>query len=107
MANINELDSPYLIADALFNDFELLQSCTITGFQKDKDGRLERRGEVILKILDNLDKSSNMQTGGDKRPRRKRVKPPNTIGGYVAQKIWKYKHEIIDSEPRTTIWRIQ
>lgn len=106
MVKINELENNYQIALAIFDDFELNQSCTIKGFEKGPNGRLEIRGENIIKLLEDMDARSNMCKNGN-RIRRKRVKPPNTVGGYVAQKIFKYHHDIIDSEPRTTIWRIQ
>lgn len=108
MENVNLLESPAMIALAIFHEFDNLQSCTITGFVQLDNGRLERKGDTVLRELEMLDSKHNYQPEKiDKRPRRKRYKPPNTIGGYVAQKIWKYRHEVVGNEPKTHIWRIQ
>lgn len=107
MLNLDEL-TPGEIAVILFRDFDVMQSMTIKGFVTDENRRIERKGQLVLDELEAMDsKAFNCTKKSDGRPRRKRVKPPNTIGGYVAQKIWKYKHDIIDQIPRTIIWRIQ
>lgn len=93
----------YEIADWLFSDeFILNQSCSVTGYFEITGGRLCAKGERVLEILEGLDLRRNCDKG-----RRKRVKLPNTVGGFVAQKIWKWKMKIVDQEPRYTIWRIQ
>lgn len=107
--NVNRITDITVIAMEIFHMFEINQSCTITGFVTIQGGRVETRGEHVLIELEKLD-SLHYTTGipgRDGRFRRKRVKPRNTVGGYVAQKMFKFKHEIIDQEARTTIWRIQ
>lgn len=106
MINLDEL-TPGEIAVILFRDFDVMQSMTVKGFITDENRRVERKGQLVLDELETLDSKYNYGNSETGKPRRKRVKPPNTIGGYVAQKIWKYKHDIIDQIPRTIIWRIQ
>lgn len=100
---LNDLESPFQIASIIFSEWEVNKSGTITGFITGPDGRLEKKGEAVLRELERIDSLSNV----NEHKRRKRVKPENTIGGYVAQKIWKYRHEVINNEPKTHIWRIQ
>lgn len=100
-------DNPVQIALKIFEDFELNQSCTITGhIVYEEERRVAFKGEVVLDELRKLDVYHNTDEGG-KKPRRKRVVLPDTIGGWVAQKIFKYKKVVLDGETRISIWRIQ
>lgn len=106
MKTIHQDMNIYEMAKIIFKEFELNQSCVIYGFIG--EGRdLKRKGEAVLEEVDRLDTAHNKADMGQGRMRRKRVVPQNTIGGYVAHKIWRFKHEIIDSNPKTSIWRIQ
>lgn len=102
-------DSIYEMARKIFNNFTIHQSCTIIGWiQDEKNKRAIPKGDLVIQELIEMDKKENCQTRpGDGRIRRKRVMLPDTIGGYVAQKIFQYKRNIVDSEPRISIWRIQ
>ena len=87
--------TPLEIAREIFHDFELNQSCTISGMIIDDHIEAVRaKGEIVCELLRQLDVEFNYsQAKGDKTPRRKRVMLPNTIGGFVAQKIFRYKSE--------------
>lgn len=107
-------DDNYLqIAHKIFYEFDVLQSCRIDGWLEitGLDGKIvgtKPKGEWVLEQLKILDDSENIAIRpGDGRKRRKRVVLPNTIGGYVAHKIFGFKEEIINAVPKISIWRIQ
>lgn len=93
------------IAYKIYQSFEIFQSCKVTGFIQD-GRRMEAKGELVLKEIDRLDRLDNVRKMGEKMT-RKRKKPPNTVGGYVAHKIFQWEKNIVDNEVRYTIWRIQ
>ena len=90
------------IAYGIFYDFEVNQSITVKGFDNEVPV-----GQKICEELERLDLKENYFIPPDGRPRRKRYKPDNTIGGFVAQKMFKWKREIRDKKMVYTIWRIQ
>lgn len=101
-------DSVQEIARKIFYGFELNQSCIVRGYVEDsKTEEVFSKGELVLKELERMDMLDNTYIASDKRPRRKRVKPPNTIGGFVAQKIFTYKQETRNSNVCISIWRTQ
>lgn len=98
---------PFSIAEHIYKKFEIGNSCTIKGFIIQGEDVISK-GDLVLEELTLMDKLDNTNTPiGDKRPRRKRVQVPDSIGGYVAQKIFKFEKRIIDNTPRVTIWRMQ
>lgn len=98
-----ETDSPKLIAQSIWYDMVVNQSCAILGVVI-IDKRGHALGKLVCDELEKLDRIENYEKDG---VRRKRTKPVNTIGGYLAQKIFKYKTQQIDNEIRYTIWRLQ
>lgn len=93
----------FTLAQQIFYDYVINQSVTIKGFENEVPV-----GELVCKELERLDVEVNCQSAGEGRPpRRKRYKPPNTIGGFVEHKIFKWKQEIRDKKMVYTIWRIQ
>lgn len=95
------------MADAIFYKFEINQSCLIKGFVMDGE-QLFPKGDVVLEMLERIDSKQNMMENGQASGmRRKRKKLPDSIGGYVAHKIFRFKKETIDREYRVTIWRVQ
>ncbi len=102
---IYETDSYIEIAEKIFNNFEIGTSCCVRGTLVNGE-EVVSKGEYVLLHLRHLDSTQNISTPrGDKRPRRKRVMLPDSIGGYVAQKIFKFK--IDDNGLKVTVWRIQ
>lgn len=93
----------YDIAKDIYNNYKLHQSCSVVGIGED----IIPMGEKVLDGLRRLDTLENTYVGSDKRNRRKRVILPNTVGGYVAQKIFKWKQEIRNKKMIYTIWRVQ
>lgn len=96
------------IAEYIFMKFEVGQSTAIRGFTC-KVGSDEKmpKGELVLEFLKEHDRRFNVTHKDGKKPRRKRVMLPNTIGGYVAQKIFKWEQRIMDNMIIISIWRIQ
>lgn len=103
---IYDTDTILQTATKIFKHFELNQSCTITGFMLN-DKEVKSKGEEVLKVIEKLDIEENTIKATDGRVRRKRKILANTIGGFVAQKIFRYDKKIVDKEPRVSIWRIQ
>lgn len=109
MVTIDSDDSVEIMAQKIFCNFELLQCCTISGFERDGQGefRLEEKGKLVCDRLSELDVERNYHKENSGRYRRKRVKLANCIGGFVAQKIFRWDRRIADSDVKYTIWRIQ
>lgn len=104
---VKDEDSIQDIARKIFNDFELNQSCTVRGFIE-QDDELIPKGLMVVKELERLDVAKNWYTApGESRKRRKRLKLANTIGGFVAQKIFRYEQKIVNKDMRYSFWRIQ
>lgn len=106
---MNDNSTSLEIANEIFHHFELNQSCTIRGFAllKEKEGVIPK-GEMVCRFLEELDVAHNFtRVSGRVKPRRKRVKLDDTIGGFVAQKIFRFKKEQRGDEIIYKIWRIQ
>lgn len=104
MATILQSDTVTDTASKIYNEFEINQSCKIVGFVKDGKGELRTRGEMVLEELERLDMEENTYKSDGKPIRRKRVKPDNSIGDFVAQKMFIWK--AVDTH-KFTIWRRQ
>ena len=103
--NVLEDDNPVTIAHKIFNDFILRQNCTIKGYIDTPNG-VERKGDLVLNELRELDMKANFIRINSKA-RRKRKLIPNSIGGYVAHKIFKFEYRDLNHIPHVTIWRLQ
>jgi len=93
------------IARNIYFKFELGQSCKITGMLQQGEYDWVPRGVLVLQELRRLDRSENCDVKG----RRYKKVRPNSIGGYVAQKMFIYKHES-DEHGLTDVvrvWRVQ
>lgn len=89
----------------IWNNFEVNQSCKVTGFEND-GLTLVPKGEMVINELTRIDLYTNTTTDG--RGRRRMVRPKGkSIGGYIAHKIFRWEKKIIDSEMVFTIWRYQ
>jgi hypothetical protein len=68
------------------------------------------QGQHVIDVLNQCDKEENMIDDG-KGLRRKRQRPKNAIGGYLAQKLFRWSSEVrpVDGKglKHYTIWRIQ
>ena len=105
MVRILATDTIKEIASKIYYGFELHQSCGIDGFEM-ADGDLVTKGSLVVRELTLLDLADNTEATG-KKIRRKRVMMPNSIGGFVAQKIFRYEEREHLGTIRVTIWRIQ
>lgn len=108
MVTLDANDTIITMADKIFNHFLVTQSCTIRGFEKDVDDNVELKGDRVLELLREMDRKQNYINHNKSRndARRRRHIPKDSIGGYLAHKIFKFKHETLGT-PCVTIWRIQ
>ncbi len=103
---IKDTDTYVEMAQKIFMYFELNQSCAIRGFIVEGDCSTPR-GDMVLDVLERLDSSQNTYKEPGRKNRRKRKVLPESIGGWVAQKIFRYKKETTEGEYKVTIWRVQ
>lgn len=108
IVTIDQNDSVTVMADKIFNHFLVTQSCTIRGFEKDLDDNVELKGEKVLEMLREMDRKQNYIWTNQKKgiSRRRRFIPADSIGGYLAHKIFKFRYESV-GQHCVTIWRIQ
>jgi hypothetical protein len=99
---IYETDDYLTIGDKVYNSFEVNQSCTVKGFILDGEDVIPK-GKLVLQHIERLDVAEHY----NKQGRRKRVKPANSIGDYVAGKIFCYEERIKDKKIIFLIWRKQ
>ena len=90
------------IAYTIFHDFDINQSCSITGWVT-MDNKVFPLGELVIEHLRKLD---NIENTTDGRSRKRKVLP-DSIGGFVAQKIFRFKKVKDDNHFKYTIWRVQ
>lgn len=100
-------DTYLTIAFKVFNHFEIGQSCTIRGVTNLGGTHVEATSKLVLKEISDMDIRENIHLARDGRSRRKRKAVPNSIGDYLAHKIFKYEEKIMEGVPVATIWRIQ
>lgn len=97
-------------AEVIFHYFEPLQNCAIRGYEyvvKSGVRVLKPKGELVCDHLTYLDRIHNTRTRADGKIERKVKRHPDSIGGYAAHKIFRFKKVIDNEEPKYTIWRIQ
>lgn len=108
---INQTMTYSEMADIIYTKFELNQSCKVVGYVEDHASkRLDEKGQLVLNSIKAMDDHEHVVfSSTDGRPRRKRKKLPNTIGDFVASKIFKWERVINEDEggAKFTIWRIQ
>jgi len=105
MERILETDDYLTMAKKIYESFDLHHSCTIKGLVLDRDKQeFIPKGELVLEHINRFDIAENFDKRGR---RRKRVKPANSIGDFVAGKIFKYEKRIKDKKIIYLIWRIQ
>lgn len=91
------------MAYVIFYNMDLLVSCKIEGVEN-FNGKWKPKGEIVCDLLWEYDRKFNVREKSEHRIRRK---PPQSIGGYLADKIFRWKYEIIDNDVKYSIWRIQ
>lgn len=107
MVKIDANDTWLEIAKKIFYKSENLQNFVVTGYTTMGDMDIEETGELVKQHLIKLDLEENCEQYGDGRLRRKRKKPPHTIGGFDAQIQIKYERRVLDGKPRWQFWRMQ
>lgn len=102
-------DNVYNTARKIWDGFVIGQSGAIWGtvIEVNPDtGRniLVEKGKAVVDQLREFDRMENTIDCGK---RRKKQTLPDSIGGYVAQKIFRFKREIVNEDIKWTIWRRQ
>ena len=109
-SRVYETDNYIDTANKIFNHFEINQSCNVIGWTYITVlDEYKAKGELVLKELEDMDRKQNFdKSRSDRRVRRRRVKLPNSIGDYVAQKIFRWKIDKSSiNKPKYAIWRVQ
>jgi len=109
---IYDTDTWKQVADKIWSDgFQTNQSCSIYGIEL-INGKAVAKGELVVEELRRLDKEENVMVGQSGKKSRRRKILPDSIGGYVAHKIFRFKYNIIIDEVKGNtvkynIWRVQ
>ena len=117
MVKVYEDDSVEETARKIFEDFTVLQSCTITGYcmlnenkgvTKDKNLCVDvaEKGELVWQRLRKLDEGKYARLYGKKLVRI-RTKIPNSIGDFVSQPIFSHHRRKDEEIVKWAIWRRQ
>lgn len=90
---------------AIFTEFGLHQAAVVEGLiaHEDGTGDLIEKGDAVMQYLVYLDVTTNFDIGG----KRKLRYVHNSNGVPLADKLFKYKRDIVDNMPKWTIWRAQ
>lgn len=92
------------MAFVIFYHMEIMSSCKIMGIEQ-HNGKWKPKGEIVCDLLWSYDRLHNVKTNSkDSRIKRK---PSNSIGGYLADKIFRWKIDVLEDDVKYTIWRIQ
>ena len=111
MIQIYDTDTWKECADKIWSDsFEVNNSCSIYGIILLK-GEPFAKGELVVNELRRLDKEENVMVGASGKNSRRRKVLPDSIGGYVAHKIFRFKELHTERNGVKTrkynIWRVQ
>lgn len=101
-ARITEDMTPEEMTDAIYRHFEVGQSCAIRGMYGEV-----ALGQIVIDRIRDIDLNENTVLRANGQRRRKIKVWPNSVGGYVAHKIFKWAVVYNDKIPKYTIWRVQ
>ena len=112
MCRIYDTDTPAEMAYKIYEEFIVLQSCKISGWMEGepKNGcrTVYPKADFVIDEIMRRDFEDNChRSKTDGRARRKQRMMPNQIGGYLAQKAFRWQKVMNDGLPVYTIWRIQ
>jgi len=103
---VTETDTPRIIAKKIYDRLSVGESTTIHGWMiNEVSQQLSPTGDLVLEELRYWDEVDHISDG--KRKQRVYKYEPNSIGGPIAHKIFKWNKVFVDKKPRVTIWRIQ
>lgn len=111
MTQIYDNDTWRQISKKIFELFEVNQSCSIYGYEI-IGNEVYPKGELVVKELIRLDREENVCVSSLGKNSRRRKILPDSIGGYVAHKIFRFKKFNINDEQtgkqiKYVIWRVQ
>jgi len=105
-ARIYSTDEPVHIGEKIYKMFDVHDLCIVTGLWDSKV-----KGELVLKEIRRLDILDNVKPDSSGAKIRRSKKVPDSIGGPLAQKIFRYKIEgdakLEPDKVKYTIWRLQ
>lgn len=107
MVKIYDSETVIEIARKIYNDFDVMSSCRVSGFVLDEAlSRLIPKGEIIMAQIKKMYEDEYVDINKGKIYRKYKYKD-NSVGGPIAHKIFTWELRIVDDEPRYTIWRYQ
>jgi hypothetical protein len=105
---IYDTDTVQDIARKIYEDFDVMASCSIYGFvMHELEHKLIPKGELVIEELRRMDEKENMGIGAAGGRYRKYKYRKDSVGGPIAHKIFTWEKRVVESEPRYTIWRYQ
>lgn len=105
---IYDTDTVFDIARKVYEDFDVMASCTIYGFVLHEEKKqLIPKGELVVDCLKRMDADEHLKKNAIGSMMRQYKYKKDAVGGPIAHKIFVWEKRIIDSEPRYTIWRFQ
>lgn len=105
MTRIYAEDTHLEMARKIFDGFEVGQQCTVEGFVRDEENKkVWIKAEMVLDELRQIDTKENVVVSTTGKRARKRKVMGDSIGGYLAQKIFRFKKVAGD---KYSIWRFQ
>lgn len=106
MIKIYDTDTVWEIAKKIWEDFDVLASCTVYGFVE-VEKSLVPKGQLVVSELRKMDELENVKKNAVGSKVRQWKYKKDSIGGPIAHKIFTWEKRIVDDEPRFTIWRVQ
>jgi len=110
MEQILATDNYHEVARKMFYEYQVGQSCTVAGICETKEGEIMPKGEAACNELRKLDRIENFVSNKGARGggmRRRRDRPDNQIGDYIANKAFRYSHRGSGAQIKYMIWRVQ
>jgi len=106
---IFDTDTVEMIATKIWEKLNVGSSIDIYGWATNEiSQQLSPVGDLVLEWMKHLDEADNIIYRGKlKKRQRQFIYEPKSIGGPLAQKIFKFNKVFLDNNPRVTIWRIQ
>lgn len=108
MVYILVTDTPEEMAIKIYKHFLLDQSCVIEGLTREENN-LVPIGFIVMKKIKEFDEIDNFTVDASGRMRRRRRVQANSIGGHIANKVFRYNEEVdyVNRNIRWTFWRVQ
>lgn len=108
MTRVYEHDTVEDMAQKIFRQFEVMQSCKVEGFIPDMiNEHLHEKGKLVWERIIELDRQENFEAHVKGGSKRKRTVYENSNGAALAHKIFRWSREFRNNKLVYTIWRMQ